>query len=646
HNLDSVFSEPPPTQRRHALHIPEIVAMIVFYLKSTEILTCRGVSHEWRQIFSPFLELHGIYQNHSTAYKALFENRLETLGPFVQSLKYVSPTQADLEKIKRTCPQLKSIGFYLRGRMLLDTQVMVKFFQAMTRLEKVEVYSRQDQLLTACLVCLASYQISPSGLSTTTPHQPPVESLKTLEIENAHWMALPSMEWSLLEAVLTRHSLLKNLTIREAHLREASETTNSRGNSLTQPISVGIIFGQHVQQRWGEMLNKLKGGRVNRIGSSADPLAGIENLCPVIFSHLETLVLDKIRISIELFVNILSRCPALVTLDLKLTGVEMPMQAWSQCLPYCPQLANITVNNLYGGLCMDITKVWVMSPSLRTFHITRSHGPDVYFSEYKPLNEINLSQALYPGTTLVSLELSINIPIASEGVRYVMSHCRSLKGLVLGLLYFSDWEQDNEYLAPFPEWSCSRSLKTLEIQTTYRRYDHRFDERIHLFMSRLEDLKVLEKLTLPAKLLSDLLESRNEVYAGFRDLLVRLDIQDERDYHQAAEQQQWRQSQKLGKYQGHVWARDGSGPINVIPQLPSVKDVFLSSPSGCKFALEVRHLHILMEALPGVKTIWTSQELYAIDCIPRFKCFYRRFQELYGPTGVKLNLGTRSEESV
>ncbi|KAF9389318.1 hypothetical protein BGX21_000136, partial [Mortierella sp. AD011] len=109
HNLGPTASELSSYTKQHALHIPEIVDMIVSHLTSTEILFCRGVSKDWRRIFSPFLKLHAIYWNHGAFYKARFEERLETLGPFVQSLKEVYPVLEDLDKIKRTCPNLKHI---------------------------------------------------------------------------------------------------------------------------------------------------------------------------------------------------------------------------------------------------------------------------------------------------------------------------------------------------------------------------------------------------------------------------------------------------------------------------------------------------------------------------------------------------------
>ncbi|KAG0024283.1 hypothetical protein BGZ80_004523 [Entomortierella chlamydospora] len=596
HNLGPTISELQPYTKQHALHIPEIADMIVSHLTSTEILFCRGVSKDWCRIFSPFLKLHAIYWNHGALYKARFEERLETLGPFVQSLKEVYPSLEDDLSQPET------------HRLLSEGQDFTRYPGHMS---------------------LASYQVSLDSESTLPAtgsgqtigtERPPCGSLRVLEVGiAAHSMAFPVIEWDLLEAVLTRHQLIKDLTLREAHLIEASDITNSRGISWAR--SVGIIFGQQAQQKWGAMLRKLKGGNggANGMEYLSDSILGIAAPEPSVFNHLEALVLDNIKVSEELFVNVLSRCPSLKTLSVRLTGVEIPTRACS-------------------------------------------HGPEVYFSDVESEN-IVLSQAPHPGYALVSLELCCDISIANTGVRCVMSHCRSLERLVLRLLYFTDWIQGLEQSTPFPEWSCGESLKSLELQTIYRRRDQQFDERTHLFMNRLKDLKVLEKLILPGKLLGDLSESGIELYAAFRDLLARLDIRDNQDFARAQRQsviftcdtnqeatdlQHQQLSQELGYQhakQCHVWTRDGSGPVNFIPQMPSVKNVTLTSPSDTRFALEMRHLHILMEALPGVRTIWTSKKLYGIDCIPRFNYFYNRFQELYGLTGVELNLGFSVEEN-
>ncbi|KAF8984270.1 hypothetical protein BGZ46_008443 [Entomortierella lignicola] len=653
-NLEPCSSELPYYRKQHALHITEIVEMIVSHLTTKEILLCRGVSKEWRLIFSSHLQLHAIYWNHNHIYKVKFEERLETLGPFVQSLKQVYPTQETLNRIKRTCPELTRVGFFLRDKTLLDTEVLTRFFQAMKKLERVDIFSHNERLVASCLVSLASYHAPMDSASTSnqamTPQQSSRASLRELDIGVApRSMSFPSIEWSLLEIVLTRHSQLKNLTVREVHISEAIDF-NTQEISWTK--SVGLIFGQQAQRKWGEMLNKIR-GRSNWKKHLPESISGTATADLTVFNHLETLEFNSIRISEELFVGILCRCPALKALDLKLTGVEIPMRAWLAFLPHCPQLASITVNNNYGGICMDVPNIWALAPSLDTFRIKRTNGPEVYFSGLNPsLNNIASPIIPHPGKNLVSLELCCNISIADIGVCSVMSHCQLLEKLVLELQYFTEWEEQPLQPSPYPKWACGETLKILELRTVYRRHDQQFDERVHLFMTRLQDLKVLERLTLPGKLLSDMSESGNGGYAAFRDLLARLDIQDHHDNvlaqmqlatsadstnHQTTEQQQPHQPQ------GQVWIRDGSGPVNFIPQMPSVKFVRLTAPSGYRFLLEMRHLHILMEALPGLKIIWTSKEFYGVDCIPRFKYFHGRFQDLYGLTGVELNLGLPTE---
>ncbi|KAF9435105.1 hypothetical protein BGZ76_006879 [Entomortierella beljakovae] len=662
--------------KRHALHIPEIADMVASHMTSIDILICRGVCKEWRQIFSPFLKLHAIYWNNNANnvyHKARFEERLETLGHFVQSLKQVYPIQSDLERIKRTCFNLRRIGFFLRDRTELDTQAIMKFFQDMTSLERVEVYSHYENLMAACLMCLASFQVS-SRLDTfaqqprvsywpekptTERKTPPVESLKGLELGiSAHLKSFSCMDWHLLEAVLKRHRQIQELTLHEAHLREDDK-------SWTPWFYVGSATNQQVQRSWGDMVGKLT--RMEGSGQNVDPGITTPAANPVVFNYLETLVLDKIQVSEELFANILCRCPALKTLTLRLTKVEISMNTLSRCLPSCTQLSTVTVNNEYGGLCIDITKFWAFIPALKTCLINRNLGPGVHFSELESnpsLYNSVIPQSLRPGANIVFLELSISISIADEGVLYIMTNCCSLVRLVLRFHYFLDWEQHTEQPTSYPEWSCGLTLKTLELQTIYRRHDHQVDERAHLFMSRLGGLKVLEKFILPAKLLSDLSESGGYMYTGFLDLLVRLDLRDED--HSSTQRQlattlnpTWSSgsdttelhlkipqelSEQSSKPLDQIWPRNGTGPVNFIPQMPSVKEVVLTSPSGFKFPLEMRYLHILMEGLPGLKKIWTSMDLYGMDCIPRFKYMHSRFQEFYNQTGVELNLVSHRNE--
>ncbi|KAG0308252.1 hypothetical protein BGZ98_008512 [Dissophora globulifera] len=666
--------EQPHTTGWHPLHVPEIVAMIVSRLTPQEILLCRGISKEWREIFSPYLQLHATYWNHGAVYKTKFEARLETLGQFVQSLKQVYPIPADLERIERTCPELRSISFFLHNKGMVKTQALIRFLEAMSRLERIEVFSHHDQMVTAFLFSLATYQLPQSRLpssSSSSTLSPRSLALKSLAIKAAQrTMAFPVMDWSLLEIVLKKHPLITELTLQNIALKNGSS-----GQGWARSLALTSLFGTRVQRSWDSMRDKVAviqagmGGRergddVTTALSFKEPSRPVTPVpAPVIFGHIETLVLDRIRLDSDLLTSILSRCPAIRTLHLGLLGSDISTQVWSRCLSNCRQLESITVKAESGGLHMDVVQFWSLAPTtLKTFHVPHS-GREIFFSTPRH-NKNQFSQALQhpPGSILVSLELCIDILVVDWGVRYVMEHCRSLERLVLGFQYFVDWEVDVDFEC-FPAWACSKSLKTLELRSIYRRYDQHFDERTHEFMRRLEDLKVLETMVLPAKLISDLSESQDPYYEKFKDLL------DQLDHRAVLRDQEMAQTASLSGYsfsidrttplstpaatpaltqhteqptsleQGHVWARDGTGPVNVIPPLPSVKEVVLTSTGSIQFQMQMRYLHVLMEALSNVKTIWTPMELYNLDCLPRFKHIHGRFQELYGWTDVELNLG-------
>ncbi|KAF8923571.1 hypothetical protein BGZ58_002783 [Dissophora ornata] len=664
-NKDPGLASNAPPPKHHPLLIPEIMLMIVCHLAPKEILICRGVSKEWREIFAPFLELHAIYWNHGAIFKAKFEEQLETLGQYVQSLKQVYPIQADLERIQRTCPDLSHIGFFMRDREMLRSQALIKFLEGMLKLERIDVFSHHDQLVTAFLFCLATYQPVSSVSSIITSdskRHPVVPLLRRLEIGNAtHSRVSPSMDWTLLEVVLKKHPLISELTLRDTTVREGSRNSSDQGWS---PVTRSPL-GSRIQRNWNTMLDRIAASRVGGGGVQAQYSSPVLStttpgtVAPVIFDHIQSITLHNIHMSEELFINIVSRCPALKTLDLNMSGSELSMLVWPECLSYCRQLTSITIGNEYGGTHMDIAEFWALAPpTLTTFHVPRSSNADIFFpahSLHSSLNKFTKSD-LCPGSTLVSLELCIGIRVVDKGVRYVMAHCRSLERLVIGVQYFVDWEEVEDSDA-FPNWACGHLLKRLELRSIYRRYDQHFDERTHDFMRRLEDLKVLESLILPAKLLCDLSESQHEDYAAFKDLLDQLDLRavlrDQEKAQMASSyvssllltetastiQQTDQLQQTQQQQQGHVWSRDGSSPLNVIPPMPSVQEVTLTSTGNMRFQMQMRYLHILMEALPNLKTIWTAIGLFDMDCIPRFKHIHGRFQELYGPTNVQLNLG-------
>ncbi|KAI1321476.1 hypothetical protein EDD11_005167 [Mortierella claussenii] len=725
----SAQTRPP---RQHALSIPEIMLMIIAHLSCTDILFCRGVSRQWRKLFSPFLQLHAIYWNHGQAiYQRKFEDRLDTLGQFVQSLKQVYPIPGHLQRIQRTCSNLTHIGFFLRDRDMLSTECMIRFLRDMPQLERIDIFSHHDQLVSALLFCLSTYQ-SPS--SSLTPSPTCTSQLKTLDIGNAaHSITFPSMPWTLLENMLAVHPQLQELVLREGQLKERPELKMERALGWVHTLVTKKILGQ-AQRKLNGIFNRTpQGGGAAETGEEGqDEQSGSASMLlgsrprsrstsslgtqppQVLFSHLKRLVFEDIQLSEELFVSILSRCPALETLELKLTGVYLSSQVWSRLLPQCPQLSSISINNSYSTVTMDIAEFWALAPStLKSFRVSHAHSTDMFFTAVEgaiaqldlpvrrrrrriygnnsssSTNDSHPSSPRFqpPGSMLVCLELGARLLIRDRGLCYIMASCPSLQKLVLELQYFTEWGQgtDDNHIGHsrnvFPEWACGRSLRTLELRAVYMPFDQEFDQRTHAFMARLADLVALQMFILPVKLLSDLSESQREEYSAFRALLDQLDqetlLEDQQQAAQLASIMSSLTLQssstaatpasvssstplpenpgpgtlslptmdppqtqlRLSSRKRWTWSRDGSGPKNVVPQLLSVREVILTSPATIRFPIQMRSLHILMEALPGLKTIWTQTALYEIDWVSKFKHIHNHFQDFYAATGVQLNLG-------
>ncbi|KAK3841814.1 MAG: hypothetical protein J3R72DRAFT_444370 [Linnemannia gamsii] len=684
----------------HALHIPEITAIILASLTQLDIIHCRGVSHEWRRLFSPFLKLHGLYPYHNPAIKALFEERLRTLGPFVHSLKQVVPVPQDLETIQQTCPRLSHVGLYVQRKQSMHLKALVKFFEGMRDLGSIALFSFDDSMVATLLQALLTY-VQP--ISTTTPDlasslistsstSSSSCSLRKLEIGNAsHSLKFARIQWEQVMLVLLKHPEMTSLTLRDAHLCWYQDQEDPSAEDWSRNVFVRAVFGAGTQRQWNGLLDKLGswrlGSRTNlppeiRFGEGGSLKGGTgsgsvnNDASSVQFSKMTHLVLDGMRISEELLGYILEHCPALNSLELDLPESTLSTQFWARWLPSCPQLTSIKVKCSSGSVNIDIPRVWSLAPpTLTTFHFASDRRP-LTFPELSPSPSFaDLSDYLIPrcrGATLVTLALNIGLRIADRGLPYIMTHCRSLQSLVLGIQYFADWEIVNDVLGggggvvplsptaatqlhAFPPWACGATLTNLELQVFYLPQDLQFDERIHMFMRRLEDLRVLERLSLPLKLLSDLSESQNEEYSGF-NFLEHLEQQElmhqqfstqatlsiptqelgltgntSSQQHQGSSSQQ-QQQQLLEVQQGAC--------RNVLPPMPSVQEVVLSSSGSFRLQIRMRHLHILMGALSGLTTVWAAPGLCGLDPLPWFKQLHDKLQERYGSRGVALNLGS------
>lgn len=461
------------------------------------------------------------------------------------------------------------------------------------------------------------------------------------------------MEWQALEIVLDKHPRIKELTLRCGQLRTGPYLEQGWAWTLLSWMLDGSLIQRTKDMALDTVFN-LTDALLARWRSGFTGGSASANMPPTPFMfHLESIVLDGIALPEELFVDILSRCPTLKSLYLDLTGGHFDVTVWPQCLPCCPLLESVTVRNTYEGVQMDVAQFLALAPpTLTTLH-AYSNEFLVHFATLDLQMWLDTPVVNDPnhGSTLVSLELCSCIRLDSKGISYVMTNCRALKRLVLGFQYFAQWDAWG-VAEPFPAWACGGSLKTLELRAVYKRDDQHLDQRIHGFMKRLEDLKVLTTLILPAKLLSDLSESQDDDYSEFR---VWLEMMDFLTLHR--EQQQTSSSSSspsqthgllpesvnisLGQkaHPRNGWGGGGLGLVNFIPPLPSVRRVTLTCSGGVRSSMQMRYLHILMQALPGLKTIWTSKELFERDCLPRFKQIHGRFQELYGSTHVELHLG-------
>lgn len=662
--------------------------MIVASLTQLDIIHCRGVSLEWRRLFSPFLKLHGLYRNHNPVLKAVFEEQLQSLGPFVYSLKQVVPIPQDLEAIQQTCPRLGHVGLYVQRKQSMHLKALVKFLESMHVLQSIALYSFDDSMVATLLQGLATYQqqqpanaklpatLFPSPTSTS----PSSNALRKLEIGNAaHSLKFARIQWEQVMLVLLKHPDMSSLTLRDAHLCWYQDHEDPSAEDWSRNVLVRAVFGAETQRQWNGLLDKLGSWRLggNRAnlppdlsnlrksgcGSGFSTTSNDYSATPVQFSRMNHLVLDGMRISEDLLCYILDHCPALKSLELSLAGSTLSPQFWARWLPSCPQLESVKVKSSSGSVNIDIPTFWSLAPpTLTTFHFT-SDSRQLTFPQLSSSpsfgNLAGLPKDRCHGFSLVSLELNIGLRVADRGLPYIMSHCRSLESLVIGIQYFADWELVNDVpggggnpVSPtatqprsFPPWSCGGTLKDLELRVFYLPQDLQFDERIHMFMRRLDDLRVLERLSLPLKLLSDLSESQHEDYSGF-NLGVLEHLEQQALLHEQFPTQATVSvsSQDLslgGSFSAQSQLQPQAGAYrNVLPHMPSVQEVILSSSGSFRLQIRMRHLHILMEALSGLTAVWVAPGLCGLDPLPWFKHLHDRTQAQYGSRGVALNLGS------
>ncbi|KAG0347083.1 hypothetical protein BG004_000143 [Podila humilis] len=297
----------------YALHIPEIAGIIVSFLTWRDLLVCRGVSHEWRSLFSPHLRLSAIYWKQNPDDRAKLVHRLETLGPFVDSLRVVYPFAQELETISRTCPALTHIGFFFsyRDTPAINIPALQQFLSTMHTLERIDVFSHNDDARTAILYCLATYpstkpsdsygqllaeeaqrthtasldatvssasiipdtctrmrEVSPgtstAAIPTTAANIRSGDALKQLKIEHGGYsMKVALLHWQHVEAVLARNQSITCLHLQEAIVKTDIElAANPEDEQLdwtedTTPRVLGSLPLKRRIQRFLEHLSSL-----------------------------------------------------------------------------------------------------------------------------------------------------------------------------------------------------------------------------------------------------------------------------------------------------------------------------------------------------------------------------------------------------
>ncbi|KAF9189504.1 hypothetical protein BGZ51_009483 [Haplosporangium sp. Z 767] len=670
-----------------------------------------------------------------TRVQAQFQSLLQSLGEFVHTLTHVYPHAKNLETIEQTCPHLKEIEFVLRDKGAPDKTALTRFLMRMTDLEMVAFDAQTEMQTSNMLHILASYacpgssssdrvvvlpqRVAPAQISseaTSTNATCAHGQLRKLEIKHmVHSTRMPTMQWERLEAVLANHPYMKHIVLRDCCLQRASDAQDNSSWSLRSwPPLLGRLSTVWNKLSSAHSSEKRNGNIIDGNMRENDPCRPPE---AEMFSHLESLYLIGVQFSEELLCSILMRCPALQSLSLSPVGSVISLQTWPQWLPHCRRLRSFSINGS-TGVSLGISVFWSLAPStLTSFKVSydqvvplHSHEQSAYFflpGHQQPgqsqQNQQNLDliqprvQDTYailtgqgdlsnhiPGSTLVTLHLDIGIRVADRGLRYLMANCRSLRSLVLGIQYFSEWEmasssahfEESTLSTAFPPWACAGSLKELEFRAVYWRHDSQMDMRMHAFIRRLADLKVLRRLIMPMKLVSDLSESLHQEYAAFRLMLDQLDhsvmLQEQaqvqyafatsssnittttpcttmkefalglQSSHSATQLQQEKQQQQHQsmKHAEEIWKRDGSGPVNFFPQMASVRKVTLSSGTRVgRVQMQMRYLHILMEAMPGLVTIQTGTEMYGVNFQSGFKQIQNRFMEMYGNMGVRLTMG-------
>ncbi|KAG0088597.1 hypothetical protein BGZ92_005969 [Podila epicladia] len=484
--------------RFHALHIPEITGIIVSFLTWQDLLVCRGVSHEWRSLFSPHLHLSAIYWKQNQDERAQQVQRLETLGPFVDSLRVVYPFAQELDIISRTCTNLTHIGFFFsfRDTQAVHVDALQQFLATMQKLQTIDVFSHNDDARTAILYCLATYPYtkpsetsssspasslsdtchSPSSANTTniatttsalsTP--PPQQAstrgvLKKLKIEHGGYsMKVALLRWDHVEAVLERNQSITHLHLQEAIVKTNAELlANPEDEDLdwTEDVTSRVLGSLPIKRKFTQFLNRLSSLAFRRRSVSGQASTSTTVTASIAPAPIDLSIQDETSSPTTQPEPLPTVLPDVVFGNIKsviLHQITMSKELYCSLLSRCPQLTTLEVT----GTGSDVAASWWD------------------WIEHCPLLE----------SVLIDQHLSMDIRD---------SLCLAVKTY--------DAQNFSKFYGEYPQWACGDTLRSLEIKALHESYGDVLSLwTVQKFLQRTVDLKVIEEVILPLPFMGDI----------------------------------------------------------------------------------------------------------------------------------------------
>lgn len=366
-------------------------------------------------------------------------------------------------------------------------------------------------------------------------------------------MKVALLHWDHVEAVLARNQSITHLHLQEAIVKTNAELlVNPEDENLdwTEDVAARVLGRHPIKRRLNRFLSRLSslsfrrrsvsGSMVSASttalvapvpsslsiqdeGSSSSALPDppttflFSTVMPnVIFGRIKSIVLHQITMSKELYCSLLSRCPLLTTLEVTGTGSIFNNRSdaaasWWDWLEHCRLLESVLIDQ---HLSMDIREVWARAPTcLRSFQmndidwvmkpVESSQGSSSSGSGGSGFVGSIGSIGMTAGSTLTRLHLETIQHIGEPMIHFIMQHCWSLQSLCLAVKTY-DAQNFSKFYGEYPDWACGDTLRTLEIKALHESYGDVLSLwTVQKFLRRMEDLKVLEEVTLPLPFMGD-----------------------------------------------------------------------------------------------------------------------------------------------